>query len=256
PSLESRMPWPQLQRVPVALGPLQAPILVSIAYFLGAEIAFYIGTLSDKIFAPFWPPNVVLFCALLMAPERRWWVFIAAAFPAHVVAELGVGMPFWQLMVAFATNCAVATLNAFAVRRALGEPPWFGELRKAALYIVITAGISPAIIAFGGAFVPILGGLPIEKYWTHWTNWYMANVLTSLTLGPIAMTWLSQTSRSSGMMRTRRVAEALLLGVALIVICTVVFEVSAGSVATGFLPLVLYSPLPVILWCTFRFGEK
>jgi integral membrane sensor domain MASE1 len=90
---------------------LSAPVLVAVAYYLGAEAAFYIGTLSDRIFAPFWPPNVVLFCALLLATERRWWVFIAAAFPAHVVAELGVGMPAGQLLVAFVTNCMVAALN-------------------------------------------------------------------------------------------------------------------------------------------------
>ena len=46
--------------------------IVAIAYYLGAEIAFLIGTLSDKIFAPFWPPNIVLFCALLITPPRQW----------------------------------------------------------------------------------------------------------------------------------------------------------------------------------------
>ena len=47
-------------------GSLRGPIIVAVAYFIGAEIAFLIGTLSDRIFAPFWPPNVVLFCALLL----------------------------------------------------------------------------------------------------------------------------------------------------------------------------------------------
>jgi hypothetical protein len=43
--------------------------------------------------------------------------YIAAALPAHMLAELGVGMPMPQLIVAFATNCLIATANAFAVRR-------------------------------------------------------------------------------------------------------------------------------------------
>src|ERR1700730_14033817 len=107
------------------------PLLVAGAYFVGAEVAFLIGTLSDRIFAPFWPPNVILFCALLLAPERRWWLYLAAAFPAHLAAELRVGMPADQLVVAFATNCGVAVLNAAVTRRMLGELPWFGSLRKA-----------------------------------------------------------------------------------------------------------------------------
>src|SRR5689334_19748258 len=72
---------------------VQNPFAVAIAYYLGAEAAFLVGTLSDKIFAPFWPPNVILFCALLVTTPRRWWVLILATFPAHVAAELGVGMP-------------------------------------------------------------------------------------------------------------------------------------------------------------------
>jgi hypothetical protein len=43
---------------------LHGPALAALIYFLGAEAAFYIGTLSDQIFALFWLPNVVLFCAL------------------------------------------------------------------------------------------------------------------------------------------------------------------------------------------------
>src|SRR5262249_24509371 len=116
-----------LSRVRRLKVPLQGPLLVALAYLLGAEAAFYIGTLSDQIFALFWPPNVVLFCALMIVPQRDWWLYIVAAFLAHVVAERGVGMPAPQLLVAFATNCMVALLNASAVRRFVGDPPWFGN---------------------------------------------------------------------------------------------------------------------------------
>ena len=42
----------------------------------------------------------------------------------------------------------------------------------------------------------------------------------------------------------------------LVAVCALAFEASAGTVASGFLPTVLYSPLPVILWATVRFGAK
>src|SRR6476659_3581631 len=112
-------------------------VIVAIAYYLGAELAFLIGTLSDRIFAPFWPPNVVLFCALLVTPPRRWWIFILAAFPAHIAAELRVGMPLPQLLVACATNCSVAVFNALVLQRLLVEPPWFGTIRKATTYVFV-----------------------------------------------------------------------------------------------------------------------
>src|SRR5262249_32692135 len=183
-----------LSRVRRLKVPLRGPLLVALAYLLGAEAAFYIGTLSDQIFALFWPPNVVLFCALLIVPQRDWWLYIVAAFLAHVVAELGVGMPAPQLLVAFVTNCMVALLNAFVpmglwalrtpggVPCSLVDPPCSDISRRPPISIVPPAGIAPAVSALGGAFVPILGGGALEDYWIFWSHWYLANALPNLTL--------------------------------------------------------------------------
>ncbi len=235
---------------------LPTPILVGIAYFVGAEAAFLIGTLSDRIFAPFWPPNVILFCAMLLASERRWWLYVIAAFPAHVLAEWQVGMPAPQMLVAFGTNCSVAILNAAALRKLLGDPPWPGKLRNTSYYILVTAVVSPAIGALGGAFVPILGGEPVENYLVFWGQWYLSNALGSLTLGPLFINMLSESPRSSSVAPPRRQAEAVILCAVLVFVCAVAFEFRNGSVAIGFVPTVLYSPLPLILWSAIRFGEK
>ena len=234
---------------------LQGPALVALIYFLGAEAAFYIGTLSDQIFALFWPPNVVLFCALLLAPQRRWWLYIAAAFPAHVIAELGVGMPAPQLLVAFATNCMVALLNAYGVRRFVGDPPWFGTLHKASLYIVIAAGVSPALSAFGGAFVPILGGGSVSSYWIYWAHWYVANALPNLTIGPVFLIWFANGTSWSRWIPSRRHIEPAVLTALLLGACIVATQVG-GLVASAFLPVLLFLPLPLVLWAAVRYGEK
>ena len=48
-------------RLRVSATTFSGPLLLALAYFLGAQAAFFIGTLSDQIFALFWPPNVILF---------------------------------------------------------------------------------------------------------------------------------------------------------------------------------------------------
>jgi signal transduction histidine kinase len=234
---------------------LQGPALVALIYFLGAEAAFYIGTLSDQIFALFWPPNVVLFCALLIAPQRRWWLYIAAAFPAHVIAELGVGMPAPQLLVAFATNCMVALLNAYGVRRFVGDPPWFGTFQKASLYIVIAAGVSPALSALGGAFVPILGGGALSNYWIYWAHWYVANALPNLTIGPVFLIWFANGTSWSRWIPSRRHIEPVVLAALLLGICVMAGQIG-GWVTSAFRPVLLFSPLPFVLWAAVRYGEK
>ncbi len=229
--------------------------VLALAYYLGAQAAFYVGTLSDRIFAPFWPPNVILFCALLVVPLRRWWLCIAAAFPAHVVAEIGVGMAPAQLLVAFVTNCAVAMLNAYGVRRLMVGPDWFGTLRQAVTYVLITVIVSPAVCALGGAFVPLLSNGEIDSYWVSWAHWYGANALASATLGPVFMTWSRLRAAAPAPSGGGRVEMALMLS-GLIGACALAFGAGPGAVPAGFVPTLLYLPLPFVLWATIRFGDK
>jgi glucose-6-phosphate-specific signal transduction histidine kinase len=239
------------------LDTLQGPLLVALCYFLGAELAFYVGTLSDRVFALFWPPNVLLFFALLIVPRRRWWLYIAAAFPAHTIAEVGVGMPWFPLLLAFLTNCAAAALSAYLVESFIGERPWFGKFRNAAWYIVITAGISPAIAALGGAFVPILSGGKMSDYGIYWTHWYLANAIPNITLGPAFLTWYSVGATPSSWKPSLRHVEPVLLIAALIVAC--VGGVTAADRETtnsSFVPALLLSPLPILLWAAVRFGQR
>lgn len=230
---------------------LQMPAVVAVAYFIGAEAAFVVGTLSDRIFAPFWPPNVILLCALLFAPRSRWWIFILVVFPAHFIAELQVGMPLPQNLVAFATNCTVAILGAIGILRLLGDPPRLDTLRRAALYVFVAAFAAPAAVALGGAFVPILGGGAVENYWTFWTQWYLSNALGALALGPLGITLLAERTKLLALPLSR-VLEASALSIALVLVCTFVF--SGGAVAPGFVPAMLYLPLPFVLWAAIRFG--
>jgi signal transduction histidine kinase len=243
-------------QLPPALMPFRAPLFVALAYYLGAQAAFAIGTLSDRIIAPFWPPNIVLFCALLLVPRRQWWIYIAAAFPAHLIAETTVAMPVAQSLVAFGSNCMVAVLSAFGVRKFLSGPPWFGTLRQTAIYTAIAAGVSPALSALFGAFVPIVGGGSIANFWTYWGNWCIANSLGIMTLGPVFLIWLSPSPQDGPRFTFRRKIEALCLAFALVAACAIAFHVSEIAVPMGFLPAVLYSPLPLILWAAIRFGER
>jgi signal transduction histidine kinase len=249
-ALRSSLAW-----VRESTASLKGPALVALIYLLGAEAAFYIGTLSDRIFALFWPPNVVLFCALLIVPQRRWWLYIAAALPAHVIAEVGVGMPAPQLLVAFATNCMVALLNAYGVRRFVGDPPWFGTFQKASLYIVIAAGVSPALSALGGAFVPILGGGQVSNYWIYWAHWYVANALPNLTIGPVFLIWFADGTSWSRWIPSRRHIEPVILAAFLLGTCVMAGQIG-GWVTSAFRPVLLFSPLPFVLWAAVRYGEK
>ena len=227
------------------------PLLVGAAYYLGAEAAFLVGTLTDTIFAPFWPPNAILFCALAIVPYRRWPLYIVAALPGHVAAELSVGMGWVQLFIAFATNALVAVLNAFSLRHLLGPPPWLNSLQRALGFVLITAVGGPALVAFGGAFVRVAGGGELGDYWQFWMQWYIGNALASLTLGAMLLTVLDKNHDWSEFDRSRQLEGVLLLA-GLGVACGVAFGVH-GLTDPRYVPTLLYLPLPFVVWAAVRF---
>src|SRR5258708_35319939 len=200
--------------------PALGPLLVGIAYYAGAEAAFAIGTLTH-MFAPFCPPNVILLCALLFVPQRRWWAYVLAAFAAYLAAERGVAMPVPQLFVAFACNVAVALLNAVLLRRVLTGPPWLGDVRKASLYLLITVILSPGLVAFAGGAEPTFGEGDASNYWTFLWRCYRSYALASLTQTPAVLTWSIENSRSLRIAPRRRWIETAVFALGLMAACTI-----------------------------------
>jgi len=227
-----------------------AALLVGVAYYFGAELAFSVGTLSH-VFAPLWPPNVVLLVALLLAPYRAWWMYIAAALPAHIAAETHMGMPAAEWLGAFICNAALALGGALGLRLTSKQPPWLGTLAGAWTWILIVAVGMPALIGLSIAGASLLtnetiGTLGFAK------RWALANVSNGLTLAPLLATWIG-----GGLAWTRvplsRWAEA-----------TLVLAGLAGSAYLAFVlaeqswhfPAYVCIFIPLLLWATVRFGTQ
>ena len=236
--------------------PLLGPALLSIVYYLAAEAAFAIGTLTQQ-FAPFWPPNVVLLCALLLLPRRQWPLYIVATFPAHVLAEWGAAMPVLQLLAAFFCNVSVAYLNAISLSWLLRGPPWLGSLRNASLYLLAAVVVNPALVAFAAGFEPTLGDGDPTQYWQYWWRWYLSNALCSLTLTPVFLTnWGKGLRRPRSKPSWRRLIEGLSVALGLIASCIAAFDTQLTRITADFFPAILYLPVPLLLAAAVRFGAK
>src|SRR6476620_3366575 len=74
------------------LRPALAMLLVGSAYYAGSKIGFAL-TFQPHPVSTLWPPNSILFAALLVCPTRQWWFVLLAAFPAHLLVELNAHIP-------------------------------------------------------------------------------------------------------------------------------------------------------------------
>ena len=107
-------------------------------------VAFYFAyrygmSFSYETASPFWFPDSVLLCALLLAPPRWWWVFVFAALPIRLLAPVSAGIPLWFLLATFANDSIKGLIAAATLRYFLKNPIRFETVRDFAVYCLLAA---------------------------------------------------------------------------------------------------------------------
>ena len=235
-----------LRRVP-AHGTF-GPVVVSVAYYLGAQIGFALQS-PNAPQSVLWLPNSILLAVLLIVPFRRWPAYLAAAFPAQMLVSVGAGAPPVTMALLFLTNCTDAALGAFLVRRVTRShgPFVFDGLAATAIFVAFGATLPTVLLSFADAGISVATGWS-NSFYAAFVTRVQSNVLTHLIVVPAIVDLVGLDWRR---IRARRVVEGATLTGLLLVTCGVAFSRSVGSQAFA---AVLYMPLPLLLWAAFRFG--
>jgi two-component system, LuxR family, sensor kinase FixL len=238
--------WVNLRSAAPSRESLVLPLLVFLGYALGAQLGMLLR-LPDTIPSVVWPPNAILTTALLFTPPRRWAVVFAAAFPAHLLAELGTWP--WPLVLAFfVTNCSEAAIAGFGGWKFSDAPSRFDTLRRVTVFLVWAVALAPLISSFFDAAVAsIFGG---QDYWTVWHVRVPSNALSAVAIVPAL----------SGVLHTRypqlRVWPRQRWLDAAKIITGLLLAGMATSTELGrdyaYVPLGLF--LPFMLWAAVKFG--
>ena len=217
-------------------------------------VAFYFAyrygmSFSYETSSPFWFPDSVLLCTLLMVRPSRWWVFILAALPIRLLAPVSSGIPLWFLLATFANDSIKGLIAAAALRRFLRNPVRFETLRDFALYCLFVVLLVPAASAFGGAAARSFLG---HDFWLAWEQWFLRDALAQLVVTPVIFYWvLGAPWKALARFGTRWV-EGGLLAAGLIATAYIAFNSEAGG--ASFAEPRFYAPVPFLFWAAIRFG--
>jgi two-component system, LuxR family, sensor kinase FixL len=217
-------------------------------------IAFYVAyrygmAFSQVSASPFWFPDSVLLCTLLITPSRRWIIYVLAALPIRVFSEVASDVPLWFLLTTFVIDSCKCLLTAVALRRFVGAPFRLESVPQFARFVLYAVLLVPAIGAFAGAGARYLLG---HDFWRAWDQWFMGNALTHLVVTPAICYWVFGSELRALVLDTKRLVEACLLVIGLLIAAYLAANTAEGSIAlqqTRF-----YAPVPFLFWAALRFG--
>ncbi|HET7423588.1 MAG TPA: MASE1 domain-containing protein, partial [Gemmatimonadales bacterium] len=225
-------------------------VLAGVAYLFAAELGMTL-TMRPQPISTLWPPNAILLGLLLLTPQRRWWVVLLGAFPAHLLVELRSGIPVPMMLCWFLSNSSEALIGATLVRGMRGGPARFDTFRGVGIFL-FAALTSVSLSCFLDAGFVQLNGYGATGYWHNWRVRFFSNLLAQLTFVPVIVTWGSGGLRDLRRLPRLRALEAGALVVTLGLVCLLVFTRAAPATRSS--PALLYAPLPFLLWAAVRFG--
>lgn len=227
------------------LGP---PLACGLAYFLAAHLGRWLAFPFAPVSA-LWAPNAILLAALLLAPYRRWWRYLLAVLPFHLLAQVPV-FPLPLVAVHYAFNCGEALLGSYLILQLSKEPQRFDRLQTMTILVVFAAFLAPLLTSLlTGAF--IAQGMT-DRFWPIVIVRTATNAFAILTLVPLiaqAERWLHSSGKAPP--AVRRALEAAVCGSA---VAAVGYWVYVRPLAGDPTPALLYAPLPLLIWATVRFG--
>ncbi|HEU0178900.1 MAG TPA: PAS domain S-box protein [Blastocatellia bacterium] len=233
-----------------------APRARTILKVLLFSTAFYLAYAYGMLFhhvsaAPFWPPDAVLLCALLLARPRRWWLYLLAPLPIRLLVAVPPDIPTWFLPAVYINDSLKAVISAALLRRLNNGPTRLTSVQELVQFFAVGVLGVPMLSAFVGAATRLAVG---DSYWSAWQRWFLGDALANLLLTPMILYWVVGGVCALRCAGVKRYIEGILLMAALILVG---FKALSGAIGgQGHSPVLIYLPFPLLLYAAVRFGPR
>jgi PAS domain S-box-containing protein len=204
---------------------------------------------SQETASPFWFPDSVLLCCLLVTRERRWLFYILLTFPIRIFSDVASDIPLWFLVTTTTIDAVKGVITAVLLRRFLANPMRLENVRQFAVFVLVAVLLIPALAAFAGATARQTLG---NDYWVTWDQWFMGDALSHLVITPALFYWVFGVATRFPRPDLRRLTEAWALTVGLLLAGYLAANTTEGS--PTLMQTRFYAPIPFLFWAALRFG--
>jgi PAS domain S-box-containing protein len=214
------------------------------AYFLAGKLGLSLAYVNESTTAV-WPPAGIAVAALLMLGTGAWPAVAAGALLVNLTTSGSISA---SIAIAFG-NTLEALAAAWLVERYAHGRAAFERTADIVRFSLLAGGVATAIAASVGTGALLAAGLTSSgEAPAVWLTWWLGDAVGVIVMAPLIMLW---TPLRPSSWEAMRLLEAMLLGVAVILVAGVIF----GPTRIGGLGLpIQFVALPVLLWAAFRFG--
>jgi PAS domain S-box-containing protein len=150
-------------------------------------------------------------------------------------------------------NSLEGFVGAWLLVRCCGPRLTLTRMREVLGLIVLAGLVSPALGATLATVVVVME-IGVVYFWHVWYAWWVADMLGVLLVAPVILSWFAARAISFKAVRGYRIAEAVLLFAAMLLVAVFVF--GAESEPSSMLVPLPYLTFPFLWWAAMRFGPQ
>ncbi|MEO7743482.1 MAG: ATP-binding protein [Usitatibacter sp.] len=197
-----------------------------------------------------WPAHGLALGTLLVAPARRWPVYLAIVLAASLVVGVQLGSAWSAVLGLAAIDLAHPLVVAFGLLKLAGPRVEIGTLRGLASFLIGMVPLVAAMAMLDSAYSYVRFDLGLRQ---QWSLHFFSTTIGMLILAPAVLAWSRRGYRHAFEIAREHWPELLVLFVFLVFITNYVFKTPSG--ATGFIPPA-YLCAPFLIWAALRFGLR
>jgi integral membrane sensor domain MASE1 len=188
---------------------------------------------------------------LLVAPMRRWPVYLGLVFIASFLVAIQLTEPWTRVALMLAVNVVMPFFVAAGLIRLAGPNVKIDSVRSTAAFLVGLAPLVATTAVVEGLFSAVRFDTPLRD---QWSVTFLSDMVGMLTMAPVVLAWSRGELREWMKHARTRLPELVVLYGGLMLTAHYVF-ISRPDVA-GIIPPLAYLCAPFLIWAALRFGLR
>ena len=233
------------------------PVRQALAYVGFAScyllLGFYAADLPLATRLPYfiWPADGLLVGTLLVAPRRRWPVYLLIVFVVNLCVGLEVAAPMGRTLGAALVNMIGPTFVTIGLLQLCKPRVHVDSVRGLAAFLVGLVPLVAATSLLDASYSLIRYDAPMRE---QWSVIFVSDMIGMLLVAPLILGWSREGWREAITASRARLPELVVLYAGLTITAHYVFSARPESISY-ILPLA-YLCTPFLIWAALAFGLR